>query len=694
MSNEREVQIATGGRDRDATLPPAGSAPPASPRAQMMERDKVIMILLRQLSSGFSAYRLFPGDLKQPSFVQAVERIRDAAGKALAWGPVEAEINGSRFITEAGPSAPDERLDRLALTLYQHRAERIGLRTVPDGRELGVLYEALTKPVDGGSGSAGVGSALLVGGVKSMTVREVAVQGHDAEKELSLHTTGEQRALWDKLHDPDAFSRDIAAEVAGLSEMPEAAAAVYARLQRMVSSLPERLVRGFELYARLHQVLFRLPQALRRAVVAILLENVREDPVAEALIGTLSDADLARVLVDQGADDLVRPLQLAQWLVNLGIRREDLVELTAALQAGSVEGGTIFAGLERVGIVAPGGSGSTSMAQTVSNLLARGLVSVGQEDVRAIREAFPDTPAQERAVALLALSDYLRIETAQDRLGEVLGIWAEETASAIKAGNEELVTQLLQAVDGAQPRDAAQEKRDLVEASIRRVLTPELLADLISQTDEPGKLETAIRLLRPFGPTAVECLMEDLATERERGRRALLLGVLAEVARGHHQRVAAHLSDPRWFVARNAVTILYRTGGPESAPLLLQACRHREPAVRREAIRGLLVVSGLDSLQELSMLAGDSDASVRSALITALGGVTVPGAATALAKLVHVFREPADRRLAMEALSRHPSQEATDALAELASTKSKPRLPRRIRRHAASLLKARHGGSA
>ncbi|HEV8420081.1 MAG TPA: hypothetical protein VGR13_01855, partial [Actinomycetota bacterium] len=550
MPSDPDVQYATGGRDREATPPPAGTTTPVSQRGQMIERDRAIMALLRQLSSGFSAYRLFPGDLKQPSFVQAVERIRDAARIALRWGSVEAEINGSRFITEAGPSAPDERLDRLALALYQHRGERFSLRTVPDGRELGVLYEALAKPVEAGSATGGVGSALLVGGVKSMTVREVAVQGHDAGKELSLRTTSEQRELWDKLHDPDAFAHDIAGEVSGVSEMPDAAAAVYAKLRHLVSTLPERLGRGFELYARLHEVLFRLPQALRRAVVGILLENVRDDPVAEALIGTLSDADLARVLVDQGADDLVRPLQLAQWLVNLGVRREDLVELTAALQAGSVEGGTIFAGLERVGIVAPGAAGGSSMAQTVSNLLARGLISSGQQDVTAIREAFPDTPTEERQLALQALSDYLSIETALDRLGEVLGVWADETSAALKARDEGLVKQLLHAAEGAQHKDAGRDKRELAQATVRRVLTPELLAELVSRGVESDGLQSAIRLLKPFGEAAVDCLVEDLARETDRGRRAILLGVLANVARGHHSRVAAHLSDPRWFVAR------------------------------------------------------------------------------------------------------------------------------------------------
>ena len=122
------------------------SAPELS-RAQAIERDRAVLGLLRQLAGGLSSYRLFPGDLKQPTFVQAVQRIRHAAEAALAWGPFEAEINGKRFITPTGPAPSDEQTERFALVFYEHGAERLSLRGVPDARELGVLYEALSLPV-------------------------------------------------------------------------------------------------------------------------------------------------------------------------------------------------------------------------------------------------------------------------------------------------------------------------------------------------------------------------------------------------------------------------------------------------------------------------------------------------------------------------------------------------------------------
>ena len=171
------------GADVDAAIP-VGLAPQRDLSGrEAVERDRAVMALLRQLSSGLSAYRLFPGDLKQPTFVQVVQRIRDAAQAALAWGPFDAEINGNRFFTSTGPVASDERVERLALALYEHGTERLWVRGLPDARELGVLYEALARPAHAeGEGGGSVGSALRVAGVKSIAVREVMPQGTERDE--------------------------------------------------------------------------------------------------------------------------------------------------------------------------------------------------------------------------------------------------------------------------------------------------------------------------------------------------------------------------------------------------------------------------------------------------------------------------------------------------------------------------------
>jgi hypothetical protein len=658
--------------------------------ADMVDREAAIAALLRQLSSGLSAYRLFPGDLRQPSFVAAVERIRGAAEKALRWGPVETEILGARFRTASGPVMSDERIERLALACYQHRAERLAVRAIPDTHDLAVLYEALSAQPEEGS-IEGMGAALRVAGVTSIGVSELAPQATEAVDD-GLSPSVEQRALWQRLEDPESLAADLLDE--GLATILEQAQALFRRLQKLVGLLPEKQSKTFELYRRLHEVVAQLPDPVRRALALLLIQRAGEDPLAERFVGTMTDAELARVLVDLGAEGGPDPKELAAQLVMMGARREDLVDLTVALLAGQEESGTILAGLERVGISVRPPSAGSAVAETVSELAARGLLGMGQDDVRAIREVFPSSEDDQLRLALEAVQDYLSIESDLEQLGEVLTVWAHELGEVLEARDIERVDRLLDAVQGVRAGTAEHdaEKRAMIHAFLRRVLDRPLLAKVASVAD--GDATVTVRLLERFGQIAVESLLEDLAGEEERGRRALLLGVLSEMARAHPGPVAARLSDPRWFVARNAVTILYRSGGPDVVPLLVEAAGHPHPAVRREVVSGLLDVAGLDALAELINLAGDRDESVRISVVRALGGMTSAEACSALGRLCLDLSAPADRRRALEELARHSAPEATAVLRQVASSRGRPRLPWRLRRHARGLLKQRETAAA
>src|SRR6266536_1983094 len=174
MTEEPRPQYATATRDASASVGGDGGATPDT--VDTAERDRATAVFLRQLWSGLSAYRLFPGDLGQPSFVQAAERIRVAAEHALEWGPLEVEILGARFVTVRGPVASDDRIDRLALAFYQHRAERMLVRSAPDPGDLATLYAALSRPPTQIVAGGGVGASLRVAGVRSIAIREVAPQ--------------------------------------------------------------------------------------------------------------------------------------------------------------------------------------------------------------------------------------------------------------------------------------------------------------------------------------------------------------------------------------------------------------------------------------------------------------------------------------------------------------------------------------
>jgi hypothetical protein len=666
----------------------AATAEGSQVESDPIERDRAVVILLSQVSSGLSAYRLFPGDLGQPTFVRAYERIRAAAERALLYGPVLVDIHGSRMRTERGPIMGDDRIERLAMACYQRRAERLYIKEVPGPQDLAVLYEALSTPQ--GEATGGVAAALRVAGVRSIGVGEITPELREAE--TVEKPSAEQRELWEQLANPKALARDLVAEQTK-SSVPEIAKGIFVRLKGMVALLPERLIKGFELYRRLQEVVRHLPPAVRRALSLIMLDAVREDPMAERIIGTMTDAQLARLLVDLGSEGGSDPVTRAAKLVELGVRRDDIVDLTLALLQGQVEGGTIIAGLDRVGINAPAQgpaqpTAASPVLRTVSSLLARGLVSMSQDDVRSIREAFPVSEEDQRRVAFDALADYLRVEGELDRLGEVLGVWVGETCETLRRGDEAHLGYLVGAAKATFAQEGEAEKHALVDASMRRALSEDMLSELVSVGDEEAGGESAVRLLQPFGEVAVDRLFDELARERDRGKRALFLRILAQVARGHYRRVAERLSDSRWYVARNAVTVLHRTGDPAAVPLLVEATHHREPAVRREAIKGLIALAGPSSLPELLLMASDPDQSVRLTLIASVGSLVEPESCQALGGLALSLRDHGERRRTLDALAAHPDPQALDVLRGLATSRSRPRLPRRHRRYAKGLVRA------
>src|SRR5689334_19906502 len=121
---------------------PPGHAPPhgTSAGAAEVERQRAVLSFLRQLMSGLSAYRLFPGDVEQPSFVQACERIAGTAEALLQGGPLVLDIHGSQISIDHEPLPPDERVDRLALACYQHRAEQLTVSAIPSPGDLAILF--------------------------------------------------------------------------------------------------------------------------------------------------------------------------------------------------------------------------------------------------------------------------------------------------------------------------------------------------------------------------------------------------------------------------------------------------------------------------------------------------------------------------------------------------------------------------
>ena len=649
------------------------------------DRAREVAGLLRQLWLGLAAYRLFPGSSDRPGFVAAVERIGDSVRLALASGPIDVEVRGDGFVFAGTPLPPNETTERLARACFERRVERVEIAAVPDVRDLERAFAMLSMPPEELREGGGAEAMLASAGVRSIVLSALgpsAVEGADHVAEDVVANPARV---------PDAHLLASQLRIDDLAGAPETRAeALFERLRGLVSDLSIEAGREIDLHATVHDVVTELPPELRRSLVELLVDRVRDDPLAERLIGTMSNAELTRALVDLGRDGRRDPVELANHLAAAGVRHLDLVDLTEALEAGREEAGTILAGLEEVGVDLTK-SRADGFGGSVTDALAGYLTATERDDVRTMQATLPRTDEQRKASALLALRDYLMLEGDDERLGEVLSLWAEGLQEAMAMRDPVRVRELLDSVREALG-GAGEERESLRGSYARQALAPEAVLALVAtvRLDDGGA--TVPEVLEPFGDVGVEVLLDLLAENADRERRAHLLAALRQVARGHLRPVVARLQDPRWYVVRNAANLLGNAGGEEVLDQLAGAARHPSAQVRKEAVKALVVAGGAKAVLHLHALAGEGPQDVRPTAVSVLGAIFAPEAAAALGDIALSNPDRGLRRQALDELAE--GTEGRELLRALSDAKTRPKLPWKLRRHARRLLREASGAAA
>lgn len=244
-----------------------------------------------------------------------------------------------------------------------------------------------------------------------------------------------------------------------------------------------------------------------------------------------------------------------------------------------------------------------------------------------------------------------------------LDVAADAADALIEASSNELL-------------DTAQRER--VRKAITRFMKPEDVKSVVNalRLYKPGAIEyeAARRLLDLMGSGAVQPLLEQLADETDMTVRKSLIDLLSHMAMQFIAELGAYVSDPRWFVVRNVVTILGSTKSSAALAYLERCVRHPDPRVRREVLRALSGISDRMAHDMLiSMLFDDDPQNVQLAA-RYLGAAQ---AVKALPMLEQVARgegrgnrEAGPRVEAIEALGRIRSKDALPTLEALAGKRS------------------------
>jgi hypothetical protein len=661
--------------------PGSSRAEPPAEAPERSERERSVAAVLRQLWLGLSTYRLYPENPNRPGFSDAVGRIAAAVEEALVQGPVAVEVRGDRFVLAGVPLPNEDALERLALACFERRVEYLAVTGPPDAGGLEVLYAAMTRPPPELEEAGGIERVLEEHELGFVTLSAIGPGAVDEADHVAtdLVETPERRL------DADVLASELMIE--DLHGSPaDQAETLLARLRTMIGEgTPATTI---ELHSSIHDVLTGLQSDVRRSLVQMLVDRVQEDAVAGRLIGTMSNAELTRSLVDIGSGGGPDPVELARRLASAGVRQVDIVDLTRALEAGQEDAGTIVAGLEQLGIEL--GDRTSASGGSVMELLSEYLTATAGDDSGTIRAAMAAAGEEMRAAQILAVADYLALETDLERAGEALGIWSAELARAVAARDEREVIALLQPV-----RDTltgiGEDRPALLDAYVRKALTQEAVASALAAEAADGQPHLAA-VLGPFGRHGVEILLDLLAAEEDRQRRALLLGALRRIGPDHPDAVVPRLRDGRWYVVRNAVSILGSAPNPAVLGRLAEVASHPSSEVRREVPDALASAGAAEAAPYLQRLAIEGPGDLRGPALASLSTLVGPGATEGLVEVARRVRDRSLRTRAIEDLASRA--DGTEALRRLLDGDVGPRLPWRVRRQVKRLLARANGGAS
>jgi hypothetical protein len=273
-----------------------------------------------------------------------------------------------------------------------------------------------------------------------------------------------------------------------------------------------------------------------------------------------------------------------------------------------------------VGQTGPSGSSAEAMVASLRDL-HRGVPTVRPPSVGPVEPARQATARE----ALLAVGDVVltpyamarflnvlpRLDAAQ--FAESLRMVERDTVGAVGGDDINTVARVLigLAVLAQRLPDA---RGELARVTLHHLLTTtvrDLVAKAVAEiADEHHPLREA---LAAAPQEAVLLLLDLLADEERLPVRRQIVTLLSILAHGQLSVLAAHVADPRWYVARNVVTAMAQMRDPATVRYLKSALQHQDVRVRKEALQALSAVGTPEAISVLTEAQHHPDAATRAA---------------------------------------------------------------------------------
>jgi hypothetical protein len=274
------------------------------------------------------------------------------------------------------------------------------------------------------------------------------------------------------------------------------------------------------------------------------------------------------------------------------------------------------------------------------------LAAVPEPEAEEVSESDVRDPRLAGAIATLqqAVEDFLsRSPRERGRMGLAVREAATPLAAAGALNALADAVERLTSESEAPPDEAALETaRSLVSPAV----ASRIAARIGAERDEAQRAlltQVSVRI----GPEMALAFSDALSGSTDRFARRAFVDAMVEMGDVAMPVIEDMVDDPRWFVVRNAVSVLGQAGGERAVELLVSTLAHADGRVRREAILALAKVGGEEAGMLTYGMLEDPDPEVRLAATMAAGTLKVD---RSLRPLLSLLDEETDHDVVIGAL--------------------------------------------
>ncbi len=613
--------------------------------------------LMRVLVSAIRAVKLYPPN--NPVYSQSVSKSCQALQQFLAETGKELRISVQKtfFSYRNQPLGKDGQLNKtIAQDLYAKGMREIIFTNGFQETHLLEFLTALALPSEELAMRSGISSILWQKGVSHIKVIEAGLDdvlttkaegdeeieaianGAPHQKQHSgenTNATGRTVMIEDLMKDPAGFAAGlvkIASENQSDTESTD---------DRLLSLYQEAGRKIQEKHADQSDVLFE-----RLANSALSLERAHRQGLIAGKLYKNMDSDIVREQNLELEEQLPNKVQeiLTGRFADSWNSKQVAVLLKKAAEKKAVETGPIVADSLKVEPIPP------DIIESVKNFSE--YTPEEMETLKAVSEAGMESDIIEAATRTLLFLLPLVKSSSQSKPSEK----DIQLFSSVVRQLEDMVIYLLQKKDYDLATLIMRALRIPVDASFKPRMTEAMrktasktaiaaaIGDLKKYTKDSAKYHSVRSYLVLLERESTESLLELLADEQDRMARDFLLNVLKDIGKNQITFIGEHLSDTRWYVVRNIVSILGESKADQAVAFLSRVADHKSVQIRQEVIKGLITIGGKKAAALLVKFLNDKNQDIRFQAVRGFTEISGIGPEDVKALAVFLMNRPVKRK--------------------------------------------------